>query len=175
VSGWLRLYRGDVAGALERFMAAGPYAGDRSDATQRTMLLAVLQPIEVDTVPELGHALLKVAQGDTSAALDAFEKAASELPAARGGAELRLYAGHIAVAARRRKDAEQFFRAAAVAEAPGTAPAAELALGELLMEEGRHAEAMRILEHLILTYPQSALVAQARRKLDEARGAAPKT
>jgi hypothetical protein len=32
-----------------------------------------------------------------------------------------------------------------------------------------------VLEHLILTYPQSALVPQARRKLDEARGAIPKT
>jgi len=34
---------------------------------------------------------------------------------------------------------------------------------------------VEILEHLILTYPRSALVPQARRKLDEARGAVPKT
>jgi len=32
-----------------------------------------------------------------------------------------------------------------------------------------------LLEHLILTYPGSALIPQARRRLDEARGAVPET
>jgi predicted Zn-dependent protease len=72
-------------------------------------------------------------------------------------------------------EAERLFRAAAVRDAPGTAPAAELALAELLISTARAAEAISVLEHLILTYPQSALVPQARRKLDEARGAIPKT
>jgi hypothetical protein len=39
----------------------------------------------------------------------------------------------------------------------------------------RPGDAVAVLEHLILTYPQSALVPQARRQLDEARGAVPKT
>jgi hypothetical protein len=34
---------------------------------------------------------------------------------------------------------------------------------------------MALLEHLILTYPESALVPQARRTLDQARGAVPRT
>ena len=42
--GEIRLYQGDVAGAIEGFKAAGPYAGERVDATQRTALLALLQP-----------------------------------------------------------------------------------------------------------------------------------
>ena len=32
----------DVAGAIEGFKAAGPYAGERADATQRTALLALV-------------------------------------------------------------------------------------------------------------------------------------
>jgi predicted Zn-dependent protease len=72
-------------------------------------------------------------------------------------------------------DAERLFRAAAVPEAPGTAPAAALALAELLIEQGRTADAIPRLEHLILTYPESALVPEARRRLDQARGAVPKT
>jgi hypothetical protein len=43
------------------------------------------------------------------------------------------------------------------------------------MSGRRHGEAVEVLEHMILTYPQSALVPQARRKLDEARGAVPRT
>jgi len=62
-----------------------------------------------------------------------------------------------------------------VGDAPVAAPAAELALAELLVSTRRPGEAVDVLEHLILTYPQSALVPQARRKLDEARGAVPKT
>jgi hypothetical protein len=34
---------------------------------------------------------------------------------------------------------------------------------------------VQVLEHLILTYPESALVPQARRTLDQARGAVPRT
>jgi hypothetical protein len=45
----------------------------------------------------------------------------------------------------------------------------------LFISARRGEEAVEILEHLILTYPQSALVPQARRKLDEARGAVPRT
>jgi outer membrane protein assembly factor BamD (BamD/ComL family) len=39
----------------------------------------------------------------------------------------------------------------------------------------RASEAVAQLEHLILTYPESALVPQARRTLDVARGAVPQT
>jgi predicted Zn-dependent protease len=100
---------------------------------------------------------------------------AGELPPQRGGAELNLLAGRLLAAAGRLTDAERLFRVAAVREAPGTAPAAELALAELLISSQRPSEAVDLLEHLILTYPQSALVPQARRKLDEAKGAVPKT
>jgi hypothetical protein len=175
LSGQIRLYRGDIAGAMDRFKAAGPYAGDRSDATKRTELLALLQPIEADSIPALGQALLQLDQGDTLEASAGLERLAGELTAQHGGAELRLLAGRLLAASHKTADAERLFRAAATPDAPSTAPAAELALAELLLSSHRPAEAVDLLEHLILTYSQSALVPQARRRLDEARGAVPKT
>jgi hypothetical protein len=175
LSGRIRLYQGDIKGAVERFRAAGPYTEDRTEATRRTALLALLQPLEVDTHPALGRALLQVEQGDTAQSAAALEQLASEFPAQHGGAELNLLAGRLHAASGNLANAERLFRAAGVPEAPSTAPAAELALAELLMTSGRPTQAVEVLEHLILTYPQSALVPQARRRLDEARGAVPQT
>jgi tetratricopeptide (TPR) repeat protein len=175
LGGRIRLYRGDIGGALERFKAAGPYAGDRADATRRTAFLALLQPIQADTLPGLGQALLRLEQGDTAGASAGLERVAAELAPQHGGAELNLLAGRLLAATGRTAEAERLFRAATTREAPGTAPAAELALADLLLSSKRPGEAVELLEHLILTYPQSALVPQARRKLDEARGAVPKT
>jgi hypothetical protein len=175
LGGRIRLYRGDIPGAIERFKAAGPFAGERSEATERTGLLALLQPIEADSLPALGQALLALARGDTAQAISGLDRVAGELSPAKGGAEVRLLAGRLAAASGKAGDAERLLKAAAVPEAPGTAPAAELALGELLLRERRPAEAVAQLEHLILTYPGSALVPQARRRLDEARGGVPQT
>jgi tetratricopeptide (TPR) repeat protein len=175
LSGRIRLYRGDIKGAVDRFRAAGPYTSDRVEATRRTTLLALLQPLDADSLPELGRGLLLLEQGDTAQAATMLEQLAGQLPPQQGGAELNLLAGRVLVAQGRMADAERLFRAAAVKEAPGTAPAAELALAELLISLQRPVEAVDLLEHLILTYPQSALVPQARRRLDQARGAVPKT
>jgi hypothetical protein len=174
-AGKIHLFRGDLAGAVDRLRKAGPYAGDRSDATQRTALLALLQPIASDSVPLLGRAMLQLERGDTSHAIGTLEEVSGNLPAAQGGAGLVFLAGRLAAAQRHEDDAERLFRAAAASATPGTAPAAELALGELLLGQNRAADAVTQLEHLILTYPESALVPQARRRLDQARGAVPKT
>jgi tetratricopeptide (TPR) repeat protein len=175
LAGRLRLYRGDIPGAIERFKAAGPFAGERDEATERTALLALLQPIEADSLPALGQALFALARGDTSRAVAGLDKVAGELPPDKGGAEVHLLAARLAAQTGKTDDAERMLKAAAVPAAPGTAPAAELALAELLLDQHRPAEAVAQLEHLILTYPSSALVPQARRRLDEARGAVPQT
>jgi thioredoxin-like negative regulator of GroEL len=175
LSGKIRLYRGDLRGAAELFQAAGPYAGDRSEATQRTAMLALIQPLERDSMPELGNALLRLEQGDTVAAITGLERAAAGLTPQEGGAELHLLAGRLAFASGSTADAERLLRVAVHKDAPSTAPAAALALAELLLSSRREAEAVTVLEDLILTYPKSALVPQARRRLDEARGAVPRT
>jgi len=175
LAGWIRLYRGDLKGAVGAFKSAGPYAGDRADATRRTTMLALLQPIEADSLPPLGAALLRLERGDTMAAVAGLEGVAQRLPAAKGGAEIHLLAGRLSKARRDPELAERLYRAAASTEAPATAPAAELALAELLLDRQRLEDAIAQLEHLILTYPESALVPQARRTLDQARGAVPRT
>jgi len=175
LGGKIRLFRGDIAGALEHFRKAGPYAGDRQDATSRTALLALLQPLDVDSLPPLGHAMLLLEQGDTTHAIGALEDVSRGILAGSGGAGIAFLAGRLAAATGNGSDAERLFRAAAVKDAPGTAPAAELALGELYLAQDRPSDAIAQLEHLILTYPESALVPQARRRLDQARGAVPKT
>jgi hypothetical protein len=139
------------------------------------MLLALLQPIDADTLRPLGAALLRLEQGDTTQALAELQSVALDLPPARGGAELRLLTGRLAAAKGDPGLAERLYREAASQEAPATAPAAELALAELMVASRRGAEAVKQLEHLILTYPESALVPQARRTLDQARGAVPET
>ena len=55
------------------------------------------------------------------------------------------------------------------------APAAELEWARALRRGGNGAEASRRLEHLILSYPQSALVPQARRDLELVRNSIPET
>src|SRR6185312_5112165 len=125
LGGRIRLYRGDLAGAIERFKAAGPFAGDREEATQRTALLALLQPIEADSLPALGAALLALARGDTAHAVAGLDKVGGDLPPGKGGAEIHLLAGRLAATTGKPSDAERMLKAAAVPSAPGTAPAAE--------------------------------------------------
>jgi tetratricopeptide (TPR) repeat protein len=175
VRGRVALLRGDLATASELLTEAGPFAGTREEATARTAMLALLQAIEADSLPALGTALLQLEQGDTVAAVGAIERVADQLPGDGGAAELRLLAGTIARSAGRDADAERLFRAALDPARGAVAPAAGLALGRLLLETERAAEAVRVLEQLILAYPGSALLPQARRALDQARGVVPRT
>jgi tetratricopeptide (TPR) repeat protein len=173
VHGWVALFRGDLAEAASRFRVAGPYSGSRSDATRRTGVLALIQRIESERAPALGSALLALARGDTADAVQRLERVARDLPAAGGRADLLGFAGQLA-ADQGDARADGLLRAAIQADSVGpAAPAAMLALAELAWRQGRAAEAVARLEHLILAYPQSALIPQARRLLDRVRGAVP--
>src|SRR6267143_2230008 len=79
LQGWIALYRGRLRDAQTLFRAAGPYAGDRSDATERTAMLALLQQVPADSFPELGGALLLLARGDSTRAAAALRLAAGRL------------------------------------------------------------------------------------------------
>ena len=174
LGGYIALFSGDVASALDRFQGAGPYAGTREEAVARTTLLALLQPIEADTIKALGEGLMILHRGDTATAMARLADVAEGLPDAGGGAELYLLIGKTALASGDLSQGEEWFRKAAVGGTPATAPAAELELGRLLLSLGRKQEAVDILEHLILSYGESALVPQARRLLDQARGGVPR-
>jgi len=172
--GRLRLYRGDVAGARALLKDAGPYAGTRAEATGRSSLLALIQVLKGDSLPALGAALLALDRRDSTAAVKGFERIAEDQPAA-GAAALRVLAGRVEAGRGHATEAERLFRAARVPEAPASAAEAELELGRLMISLNRLPEATEPLEHLIITYPESALVPEARRLLNVARGRVPRT
>ncbi len=173
--GRLFLYRGELGEARKALQSAGPYAGTRDEVTSRTTILALLQSLESDHDPALGQAFLTLARGDTMSAVNAFTSVGGRLPAGSGGAEVTLLAGRLAAASGHGDRAEPLLRRAAAADSSSAAPAAMFELARVLVGLQRASEAVPVLESLILNRPESAVVPQARRLLDELRGAVPKT
>lgn len=176
LQGWVALYRGQLKEATALFRKAGPYAGERKDATERTAMLALLQQIKAAESPELGTALLRLARGDSSGAVGALRKAADRLGAG-GRADVLLLAGQVAanVGGREGEAVDLFQEVVRIAGEGAAAPAAELQWARLLLRQGQPQEAVQHLERLILTYPGSAYVPEARRELERARGAIPRS
>lgn len=179
--GWIALYRGDLKEAMAAFRAAGPYAGDRAASTERTAMLALLQRIPDESNSDLGAALLALARGDSAGAIAALRRAAQQLPAQNGRPEVLLLAAQVAarIGGVHESTATALFdeivRGAGANTESAAPAAAELEWARLLMRLGRSADAIPHLEHLILTYPASAFVPEARRELERARGAIPKS
>ena len=176
--GWIALYRGDLKSAMAAFRMAGPYAGDRAAATERTAMLALLQRIPDETNAELGAALLSLARGDSAGAIVALRRAADRLGPQRGRPDVLLVAAQVAarLGGSNEATATALFDEIVRGGGEGAAPAAaELEWARLLVRQGRPTEAIPHLEHLILTYPGSAFVPEARRELERARGAIPKS
>jgi tetratricopeptide (TPR) repeat protein len=156
---WIALYEGDLKSAR----AGLP----RIDETSRdaVLALAVLSRTRAESSPKTGEAFLALARADTLQAARLFEEASDEL---RDGTPLLL-----GTAARLYAATPDSARSIALwkvlVEQHPTAPEAveaELEWARALRRRGERAEAIARLEHLILTYPQSALVPQARRELE---------
>ncbi len=174
VRGWIALYRGDLAQARALLAAAGPYTGSREDATRRLGVLVLLERMQADRLPEFGRAMQELARGDTVPAVAGLRSAAERLAPLGGRADLWEFAGELALAHRDYQSAEELLAASLAADSVGpNAPAAQLALAQVAAETGRTELAARQLEHLILAYPESALLPRARRLLDRLRGAVP--
>lgn len=173
--GRFRLYAGDLKGASELWKLAGPFAGTREEATERSGLLALIQPIGPDTLAPFGAALRLYDGGDTLGAAKAFEQVGRGLPPDAGRPEVTLLAGRLYAQSGQPADAERVFRLVVSRDAPATSAAALLELGRLLLGLGRTADATQALEAMILDFPGGALVPQARRLLDQARNAVPRT
>jgi tetratricopeptide (TPR) repeat protein len=175
--GWILLYRGELKQAMAAFRTAGPYAGDRDAATARTSMLALLEQVDIAQSPDLGAALLQLARGDSSGAVSALRRAADKLPSGRGRPDVQLVAGRIAVrlGGQEGTAADLFTEVVLKGGTGAAAPAAELELARILLRRAHAAEAVAHLEHLILTYPESAVVPEARRELERAKGAIPQS
>jgi tetratricopeptide (TPR) repeat protein len=174
--GWVLLFRGDLKAATDAFRTAGPYAGDRDAATARTAMLALLEQIDAEQSPELGAALLVLARGDSGSAVGALRRAGERLGGGR--VDVLLLAGRIAARLGESQEgtaADLFAEVVRTGGAGAAPPAAELEWARLLLRQARPAEAVTHLEHLILTYPTSAVVPEARRDLERARGAIPRS
>jgi tetratricopeptide (TPR) repeat protein len=161
--GWIALYEGDLAGARAKLVRA-------ADATPELVTArALLSRSRAERSAAAGGAFLALARGDTVRAAQQFVDARRELPDA---APLLL-----AVAARlhtaRHDDAAALPLWSSIVDQYATAPEAaeaDLEWGRALRRRGDAPGAVARFEHLILTYPQSALVPQARREMERAKG-----
>ncbi|MGH7569890.1 MAG: tetratricopeptide repeat protein, partial [Gemmatimonadales bacterium] len=108
-----------------------------------------------------------------------LRRAAGELARDGGRPDVLLVAGQVAARlgdeAHDRAAAGLFADIVRIGGAGAAPPAAELEWARLLLRQGQGAEAIAHLEHLILSYPTSAVVPEARRELERARGAIPKS
>jgi len=167
-AGWIALYQGDLAGARRQLHAQGDPSGDV------LAVLALLDRTRATKSEALGNAYLTLARGDTATAAAAFAAAAPSLADAGSlliATSARLYTTH--------GDAPQAIAAwkTIVDSLPQSpeAPEADLEWARILRRTKQTPAAIARLEHLIITYPQSALVPQARRELELARQTVPST
>jgi tetratricopeptide (TPR) repeat protein len=162
VGAWIALYDGDLVKAR-----AGLRHPTETTAEIVTAM-AFLGRTKADSSRSAGAAFLALARGDSAQAVTRLERAADELSDA---APLLL-----GLAARIQSSRHQDGPAITIwqriltqyASAPEAAES-DLEWARTLRRKGDTAGAVEHLEHLILTYPQSALVPQARRELDAVR------
>ena len=148
------------------------------EATERTEMMALLERLPEARLPAFGEALLTLARGDSAVAVRSPRQAADQLTAEHGRGEVLLLAGRICERLGPQGEATAALLFDEVVRNGGTGaapPAAELAWAALLLRQGHSESAVQHLEHLILTYVGSAVVPEARRRLDEAKGAIPKS
>ena len=165
VTGWLALYEGNLQEARSS-LRGGVSTPDA------VLAMSLLARTRVNSSPDVGRAFLELARRDTVAAAAAFERAGPGIPDATSlllaiAARLRASRGETAAAiALWQQIAERHLDTPEAAEA-------NLDWARSLRRAGDNPGAIRRLEHLIITYPQSALVPQARRELDLARRIVP--
>ena len=163
---WMALYEGDLKTArtgLRRLDELTPDA---------VLALSVLARTRGEKSVGIGRAFLALARSDTAAAAAVFESTATEVPDA---SPLLL-----AVAARLYRSTSDSAKSEVIwdslikthTQSPEAAEA-DLEWAKVLRRKGKGPDAIARLEHLILTYPQSALVPQARRELELAKGTIP--
>ncbi|MDB4880340.1 MAG: hypothetical protein JWL60_1786, partial [Gemmatimonadetes bacterium] len=165
-AGWLALYEGRLGDArrmLRNAREAGPELASALGLVART---------RGDEGTALGAAFLALARGDSAGAIARFVEAAERHAEARPALLLAAARLHAARADESGAIALWSRIVGTLGESPEAAEA-ELEWARALRRRGDAAGAIAHLEHLILSAPQSALLPQARRELELARGAVP--
>ncbi|MDA1081219.1 MAG: hypothetical protein O2973_06010 [Gemmatimonadetes bacterium] len=159
VSGWIALFEGD-------FVRARAGLRRPADATPDVVTaMAMLGRTKADSGRAAGEAFLALARGDSAAAAKQFELAADELT----DATPLLLAFAARIWSQRKADAAAIGLWERVVQYYPLSPEAaesDLEWARTLRRKGDVTGATTRLEHLILSYPQSALVPQARRELE---------
>jgi tetratricopeptide (TPR) repeat protein len=165
-AGWLALYEGNLK------TARGLLRTGTESSPELALALGVVARIRADSAPAIGQAFLALARGDSAGAATQFVDAAERTPAARS--ILLFTAAQIDAMRGNDADAIALWRRIVETEKDTPeAPQAELEWARVLRRKGDAANAATHLEHMILAYPQSALVPQARRERELAKSAHP--
>lgn len=165
-AGWLALYEGRLGDARTLMR------GVREPGPELAVALGIVSRTRGDSAPVLGGAFLTLARGDSAAAAKKFVDAAAEHPEAAPA--MLLVAARLDSARGDEPGALELWQR--IVGSYGDSPEAaesELEWARLLRRRGDNAGAIAHLEHLILNAPQSALLPQARRELELAKGTVP--
>lgn len=174
-AGWLALYEGDLVTARKRLVRADTKRGELVDA------LGLLARTRVQTSVALGQAFLALAQRDSVAASTRFIALADSLgeaaPALLSIAS-RIEAAKVITGANGKpavppKAMALWDRIVSQYGKSPEAPEALLASARALRDAGDNAAAITRFETLLVDYPESALLPQARRDLERLRGQVP--
>jgi hypothetical protein len=165
-AGWLALYEGNLKAARSLLR------GGSESSPELALALGLAARLKTDTAVAVGKAFLALARNDSAAAAAEFERAAAMTPPVQS---LLLFTAARIYAARGVDSSAVALWKRIVDESKDSpeAPQAELEWARLLRKRGDNASAATHLEHLILTFPESSLVPQARRELDVVRAAVP--
>jgi tetratricopeptide (TPR) repeat protein len=167
-AGWLALYEGNLKTARSLLR------GGTESSPELALALGLVARIKADSAPDIGKAFLALAKGDSVGAATQFVAAAEKQPTARS--LLLSTAAQINALGGRDADAVTLWQRILTQEKDSPeAPQAELEWARLLRRKKDLAGASSHLEHMILTYPQSALVPQARRELELVKSSIPPT
>ena len=165
-AGWLALYDGNLKSARTLLR------GGTESSPELASALGLIARLKTDSAPAIGHAFLALARGDSAGATTQFVQAAEQTPAVRS--VLLLLAAQIQSGLKNDVAAIALWTRI-VEKDPDSpeAPQSELEWARTLRRKGDTAGATSHLEHMILAYPQSALVPQARRELELVKSAIP--
>lgn len=163
-AGWLALYDGRLGAARTLLRAS------RAPNAELALAMGIVARAKGDTAPQLGAAFLALARADSAGASAKFVDAAAR------HAEVAPALLLIAARLRATKPDEAIPIWQRIVTEHASTPEAvesELEWARALRRRGDLTGATAHLEHLILSAPQSALLPQARRELELARGAVP--
>ena len=165
-AGWLALYEGRLGDARTLMR------GVREPGPELAVALGIVSRTRGDSAPALGRAFLTLARGDSAAAAVQFADAATEHPEAAPA--MLIVAARLDAARGDQPGALALWQriVGTYGESPEAAES-ELEWARLLRRRGDKAGAVEHLERLILNAPQSALLPQARRELELAKGTVP--